>query len=1327
MNAAAENREALSTLVDMAQEEISAALPDFESSNSDGFRQLFLTHLENILWVSEQAGLAVLNATTGALQAGLVDEDLDMDADRARQLSNWLADVLLYIEAADDDARVAALLGPLDDEARNALQALLDSGELSADGQSSNAAQAANGQLEFAETDTAQEDNPPAAPSPGTVSSEPASCIDAAAENREALTTLVDMAQEEISAALPDFDGSNSDGFRQLFLTHLENILWVSEQAGLAVLNATTGALQAGLVDEDLDMDADRARQLSNWLADVLLYIEAADDDARVAALLGPLDDEARNALQALLDSGELSADGQSSNAAQAANGQLEFAEPVAPSLGTGSSESASFKDAAAAFAEDSAPEFDTSDMLGMLASELHDITADLAYLSQTVATAADEAELRPAADSYEELVSRVGTVARELGLEGLLLICEFITRNLQLVAALPVDQRAASRDLFAGWTRVVIDHLTQPQDDALCLAVVAYLEDSNWPEALQYRDVRGLIEGLTHELEVTGDSEVEAREILATPDDVSLSMSDDASPELIDAFFAESPGHAETFSRLMEAISRGEEIQQNVEAAQRIAHTLKGSGNLVGVKGIANLAHHIEDIFEYIARHEITPPAALAGTMQEAADTLEAMLESLQGISSPPEDAQRVLQDVLDWANRIDSGNMRQQDYEAAPARAAAEETQAEQGEELAEDFVDRRKSPETEKVLAASREEAVRVPLRVLDEIFRIVSETAITIGQIQERLNRLNINEKMIRKNDASLQQMRFELESLVSVRGMAARHRSELAQSNANFDPLELDEYDEFYGATHSYIEGVADSREILRAFSTEVYDLNALFLAQQRLNKELQQMVMSTRMVPVSIICPRLQRAVRQACRATGKQVELTIIGQDLLLDGDVLNKLADPLMHMLRNAVDHSIEPGELRIERGKPKSGEITLTFHQQGNNIVVDCCDDGKGLDYERIREVAIGKQMLSANEHPDNPTLAQMILRPGFSTSATVTHVSGRGVGMDVVHNTIQSLNGTMDIGDAKQGGTRISLRLPITLLTSHCLLVGVGDDQVYAIPSISLNQIMSPGSGTLTRSGETLSYQFADDSYAACSLNTLVGAADDFISEELDACSVLLVQTADSVSAVVVERVITSYDLVVKNMGAYIKSIDGIAGVAMLGNGTVVSVLDLASLLEADKRPAALADGSRTAANRSESPEMALPMVMIVDDSLSVRNSLSQLMKDGGYRTVTARDGLEAVKLLETEVPDIVLTDLEMPRMNGLDLTSFIRKSQQWAPLPVVMITSRTMAKHRQQAEIVGVNRYLTKPFSEDEVLASIDEQLSASFRFAEQAEKTVRPE
>ena len=544
-------------------------------------------------------------------------------------------------------------------------------------------------------------------------------------------------------------------------------------------------------------------------------------------------------------------------------------------------------------------------------------------------------------------------------------------------------------------------------------------------------------------------------------------------------------------------------------------------------------------------------------------------------------------------------------------------------------------------------------------------------------------------------------------MVSIRAMASRHRGSALDGSGDFDPLEMDEYDEFYGATHAYIESVADSREILRGFSGEVLELDALFLEQQRLNKELQQLVLTTRMVPVSTIASRLQRTLRQVCRATGKSAELSIIGQDLMLDGDVLNKLADPLMHMLRNAVDHGIESEQARQAAGKPGCGQVRLRFQQEGNNVVVRCSDDGAGLDYDRIRQIALERGLLAAQEQPDRPALAALILQSGFSTREQITHVSGRGVGMDVVHNTIQSLGGSMDIAEAEGGGTRIVLRLPITLLTSHCLLVGVGNLR-YAVPTLSLTQILSPGTGSIGRINGKLSFRLEQDVYPAHTLNALVGAGDSGDETDLDARDVLLVQTAEEICAVCVERVITSYDLVVKNMGAYVKSISGIAGVSMLGNGEVVPVLDLAAMLQAQgtryptPKPAEIADA-----------EPELIKVLIVDDSLSVRNSLSQLMQDSGYQAMLARDGREAVILLESETPDVVLTDLEMPRMNGLELASYIRNASRTRDLPVVMITSRNMSKHREQAQQAGVNRFIAKPFSDDDVLEAIDEQLAAT--------------
>jgi len=1099
---------------------------------------------------------------------------------------------------------------------------------------------------------------------------------DAQTDSNDALLTLIDMAHEEIASAITDSESDGSIDILQLCRDHVENIGWAAEMAGYDRLKSVIDAVGNHLNQNSLNLSEEQIVEFVIWLSDIKLYLDAPDDEDTFNLLYNPLPDELPSS-------------------------------PGLNSSGETSPETIDSEDIVEHAFDDNEADIDTDNILGMLASEIVEISPQLAEIAGEIATQEDTEYLSVAVNNYQELVNRIGTVSEELGLNGLFLVCQFVNKNISEVVNLDSSDRPAAIETMLGWPQVVIQHLIDPTNDALCLAVVDYLELENWPSPLPYRDVRDLIEGLTAQLEISGDFEGETREIEASPEDVSLTLSEDISAELIEAFFAESPGHAETFSKLVETIANGKDIQNSVEAAQRIAHTLKGSGNLVGAKGIANLSHHIEDIFEYIAKHQITPPRALSNTMQEAADTIEVMLEYLQGMAPLPEDAQRVLQDVLDWANRIDSGNLRQDDFSDAETADSPSETSS---EALPADFVERRKEPTTEAAPAVAVAETVRVPLYILDNVFRIVSETAITIGQIQEHLNRLEDGDKMIRKNDSALQQQRYELENLVSIRGMAAQHRYKAAAGGnaSGFDPLEMDEYDEFYGAAHSYIEGVADSREILREVTNEVSELSSLFLLQQRLNKELQQVVMTTRMVPVSNIASRLQRAVRQVCRATGKQAELTISGEDLLMDGDVLNKLADPLMHMLRNAVDHSIETSDNRFDLGKPVEGKIALSFRQEGNSVVVDCADDGQGLNYDRIRETAIQRGLLTEHEQVDDPALARMILHSGFSTSEQLTQVSGRGVGMDVVHNTIQSLNGAMEVADSTDGGTLISMRLPITLLTSHCLLAGVGEDFVYAIPTVALTQILSPGTGKIGEVGGQVTYQLGKDVYMVYSLKSLLGIPDDG-EIDIENATVLLVQTVEGVIAVSVEQVISSYDLVIKNLGAYIKSVRGVAGVSILGNGNVIAVLDLPTLLQTRDNPTASLHAGNYQQPAAE--EIRLPSVLIVDDSLSVRNSLSQLMSDGGYRALTARDGLEAINVIDRESPDIVLTDLEMPRMNGLELVSHIRNTEQISDLPIVMVTSRTMAKHRQQAEQAGVNRYITKPFTEDEVLASIDDHLS----------------
>ncbi len=1122
---------------------------------------------------------------------------------------------------------------------------------------------------------------------------------DQANENLEALLTLLELAHGDVADTLGG-DAVNDELLRQTLAGHLENVLFACEQAGQSNLYLVADALLAEVGNEATEIDAALAAGLLDWFGDARVYVEAPGDPL-ARSLLEPLSGEMREALLPLVVG---------SDEGDSAPAEMTFPQapdPVEPVV-------TAFPGVMATDTPAETPEFDENDLLGMLAWELREVGPGLDAIALELAGTESGDASTPLVGAYLEILGRVESIATELDLRGLTFVCGFLNHNLALIAQSDGDARHAAIDMLRGWPEVVIEHLLHPEDDSICLAVVDHLESEAWPEPVPYRDLRELIEGLARSVEISGEFVAEAREIEATPEHVSLEISADTSPELIDAFFAESPGHAETLSGLTAAINRGVDVQANVEAAQRIAHTLKGSGNLIGARGLANLSHHLEDIFEFIARHQFQPPEALAGTMQEASDLIEAMIEALQGLVPPPPEAQRVLQDVLDWANRMDSGRMREADYldsaprpdiapppeYTGPDRRRAEPEPAAEAAETAEDAAP---GP------APAAEETVRVPLRLLDSIFRLVSETAVTGAQIQERLNRLEGGEKLIRNNDGHLQQQRYELENLVSVRSMAAKHRGQAMDADGEFDSLEMDEYDEFYSATHAYIEAVADSREILRGFTGEVYELDSLFVEQQRLNKELQQMVMTTRLVPVSTIASRLQRTVRQVCRSTGKQAELSILGQELPLDGDVLNKLADPLMHMLRNAVDHGIEDFDTRVAAGKPATGQIRLEFSQEGNNVVVSCSDDGCGLDYDRIRRTAIDRGLIDDDDTRDNEALALLILQTGFSTREQVTQVSGRGVGMDVVNNTIQSLNGSMKVGDGEHGGTRVSLRLPITLLTSHCLLTGVGKENLYAIPTLSLTQILSPGTGFIENLGDALSYRLEDETYPAHTLNSLIGAADRNMLDNLDQYSVLLVQTANGIAAVVVERVVTSYDLVVKNMGAYVKSISGIAGVSMLGNGEVVPVLDLAAMVQA--RDNADPDAGHINAEAVAADEIGLPKVLIVDDSLSVRNSLGQLMRDSGYEALLARDGLEAINIIRAEQPDIVLTDLEMPRMNGFDLVSYIRNTSEQPGLPVVMITSRNMAKHRQQAEAAGVNRFIAKPFIDDEILDCIETELS----------------
>jgi chemotaxis protein histidine kinase CheA len=584
--------------------------------------------------------------------------------------------------------------------------------------------------------------------------------------------------------------------------------------------------------------------------------------------------------------------------------------------------------------------------------------------------------------------------------------------------------------------------------------------------------------------------------------------------------------------------------------------------------------------------------------------------------------------------------------------------------------------------------------------------VGESIILTSQVQERIRKTLTQTRAMLEQNRFSQQLTAELEQLVDVRNVS----SPLSRSmrRGDFDPLELEQYNELNTVTHRLLEAATDTRELGRAVEDNLTALDALLVDQGRLHRDSQEAVLRTRMVPIQTVAPRLQRSVRQTCRLADKEAELVVRGADTLMDSNILNEIVDPLMHVLRNAVDHGIEPPAQRKRLGKHPVGRIELSVLREGNTIVMRCQDDGAGLDLAAIRQTATERGLLASDQPLAEDELARLILLPGFSTRGETTQTSGRGIGMDVVYSRLLDLKGSLRIQTRAGHGCLMELRLPVTLISTHALLVRMRN-QIYALSSRGIEQILYSGVGKIQKLGNATTYRLGDEVYELTPLDALLDLPPDRRTRNRATPPVLLVrEETGNLRAVLVQEAVDSRDLVVKNLGQYLPKLNGIVGATILGDGSVAPVLDLPELLRAPAAAARRTPAPGRAA--TPTPVACRQSVLAVDDSLSARRSLAQFARDAGFEVRTARDGLEAIEIIKGKQPDIVLADLEMPRMNGLELTAHLRANPATRELPVIMITSRSTAKHRREAERMGVNVYLTKPFVEDELLGHIHKLL-----------------
>jgi chemosensory pili system protein ChpA (sensor histidine kinase/response regulator) len=889
------------------------------------------------------------------------------------------------------------------------------------------------------------------------------------------------------------------------------------------------------------------------------------------------------------------------------------------------------------------------------------------------------------------EELERLTNASTMVGFEGLAEVCKQVNANISLylqhIDSFTVDKR----DLLIDWVSHVKAYLLAFSKKGAGKQLLAQLSDANWIQPLTREASAALLPKMQVQGLNAASAEENTRETVATDDNISLALPDDVNKELLDLLLQELPVYTQRFSEAIQRLQSGGS-SKDIDVAQRIAHTIKGSANTVGIKGVAVLTHQIEDILTACAKARKQPNTALINVLINASDCLEAQCESLLGLGEPPQDAREVLQEVLDWANEIAINGIQETDNRQAPVKQPT----------ILTDIVERSVT-QTPKATATEEAEPaqiamVRVPTDQIENLFRLSSESIILNGQIYERQRRLKNQLQVMEVQFALLQRLGAELEQLIDLKDLSGRS---LVNTGKDFDALEMDQYNELHTAGRRMVEASVDAREISVDMKKELETMNEVLEYQQRLVINTQEAVMQTRFVPVGSIELRLQRGLRQTCRLTGKQGELTFTGEELLIDGDTLSALVEPLMHLLRNAIDHGLESEEERIALGKPRVGQIAIEFDREGNSILVRCRDDGRGLDFNAIRQTAEKLGNLRAGEAITEEELKRLILRPNFSTRTQSTQTSGRGVGMDVVNFQVLSLGGSLSLHSVHGHGLTVELRMPLPLSRSHALLANVGSYKV-AISSKGLTQILYSGAGDLRIISNEQVLIIGDDIYPVVKLEDLLHVHDRR-KEKQPHHAVLLVQNEANITAVLVDNITDSREVVIKNLGYYMRKIRGFVGATILGDGSVTPVLDIPELL---RTPVHASTYNYAATDEVTESSSKLPRILVVDDSLSQRRALEQILTDAGFRVHTARDGIEAAEWLVHSRPEVVITDLEMPRMNGIELASHIRTQANIKTLPVIMITSRSTQKHRLMAEEAGIDFYLVKPVQDDDLLTKI---------------------
>ena len=768
---------------------------------------------------------------------------------------------------------------------------------------------------------------------------------------------------------------------------------------------------------------------------------------------------------------------------------------------------------------------------------------------------------------------------------------------------------------------------------------------------------------------------------VLAEPSQLPPQGPDKPGEELLEVFLEESSDIVESAAAALARWQADPRNSAEVDNLMRDLHTLKGVARMVEIGPIGDLAHELEFLYELLAAGRLPPAGALFALLQNCHDRLAQMLDAVR-LGQPLHAATALIDYIRNFSSAALADNAARQ----GPVEALSSEGPALAPERAPGDMV--------------------KVDAELLDDLGNLAGEHSVIRGRIEQQVNdaQFTLNEM-----ETTLERMRDQLLRLdIETQGRISSRQQLESDIYDDFDPLEMDRHSQLQQLSRALFESASDLLDLKETMAQRAQEAYGLLQQQARVNSQLQEGLTATLMVPFERLVPRLQRVVRQVASELGKHVELVVGNAEGELDRSVLERMVAPLEHMLRNAVDHGLESRAARLAAGKPEQGTIHLNLLHEGADIVIEMTDDGAGVPLEAVRLKAIKRGLLDPQAQLSDHEILQFILRPGFSTAEKITQISGRGLGMDVVHEEVKQLGGSMSIESAPGKGARFLIRLPFTVSINRALMVHLGDEQ-YAIPLNTIEGIVRvpPAELAACYQQEPPQYVYAGHEYQLRYLGELLqGSARPALLGQSVPLPVLLVHSQEQSFAIQVDSLSPSREIVVKSLGPQFAAVAGLSGATLLGDGRVVLILDLLGQLRGQQRRLArLPGGVPQLQLLGPAPRKAL-LVMVVDDSVTVRKVTSRLLERHGMSVITAKDGVDAMALLEEHRPDVLLLDIEMPRMDGFEVATRIRRDERMQQLPIIMITSRTGQKHRDRAMAIGVNEYLGKPYQESLLLQSI---------------------